>query len=169
MSEIPLFYWDTCVIIAWLKNEDREPTEMNGLHDVAEKIDTNKARLITSVLTTAEVLKCTLTNEANQIWENLFQRRNCMMIDTDDRIWKLSNEIRNYYQIQKEQTGLNTVTTPDAIHLATAIIYEADEFHTFDEYNTNKRRALIPLNGNVAGHNLIICKPSLPQLSLGLK
>ena len=21
MSDIPLFYWDTCVIIAWLKNE----------------------------------------------------------------------------------------------------------------------------------------------------
>ena len=61
----------------------------------------------------------------------------------------------------------------DAIHLATAIHYEAYEFHTFDgcrpgkPRNKDKKRCgLLQLNGDVAGHRLAVCKPSAQQLSL---
>jgi hypothetical protein len=44
-----------------------------------------------------------------------------------------------------------------AQHLATAIAVHVDEFHTFDEDD------LITKSGNVAGHNLVICKPKGTQ------
>ncbi len=81
----------------------------------------------------------------------------------------MAGEIRDYYQKRKELDDLPTVTTPDAVHLATAILHDVDEMHTFDQNDKpNKRRALIPLSGNVAGHKLIICKPELAQGNLGI-
>jgi predicted nucleic acid-binding protein len=57
----------------------------------------------------------------------------------------LTSKIRDYYQRRKEDDRLPTLTVPDAMHLATAILYGASEFHTFDENNeTNRRRALLP-------------------------
>jgi hypothetical protein len=51
-----------------------------------------------------------------------------------------------------------SVELPDAQHLATAIAYkEVDEFHTFDGDD------LLRFNGNVAGFNLKICKPTAIQ------
>jgi hypothetical protein len=52
--------------------------------------------------------------------------------------------------------------SPDAIHLATAILYRADEFHTFDDQ-------LIGLSGNVGGHRLIVCKPETKSPELDLR
>jgi hypothetical protein len=66
--------------------------------------------------------------------------------------------------------------TPDAIHLATAIHYNADEFHTFDGSKPRTprdkrytRSGLLLLDGNVAGHGLTVCKPTADQYELRLK
>jgi len=60
------------------------------------------------------------------------------------------------------------VETPDAIHLATAITYEADEFHTLDGAGKKKRSTdLLKLGTKIAGrYNLLICKPEGPQAGL---
>ena len=136
---------------------------MEGVNDIANKIHSNHITLITSSVTSAEILESTLDDVAKQRLSELFKRKNFQQVAADNRIMELTHEIRDYYQQRKEIDQLPTVTTPDAIHLATALIYEANEFHTFDENNeTRKRRALLPLNGNVAGHALIICKPPIP-------
>ena len=46
----PIFYWDTNIFIAWVKNEDRPTGEMDGVLEIAEKIHRNEAILITSSL-----------------------------------------------------------------------------------------------------------------------
>jgi hypothetical protein len=52
------------------------------------------------------------------------------------------------------------LSSPDSIRLATAIIFNAEEFHTFDGSGGKKRNGdLLPLSGNVAGHRLKICVP----------
>jgi hypothetical protein len=77
---------------------------------------------------------------------------------------ELSQQLPDYYQRQRAIDGLPTLTTPDAIHLATAIYYGASEFHTFDERDEpRRRRALLPLSGNVAGYPLVIIKPPVPN------
>lgn len=48
------------------------------------------------------------------------------------------------------------VATPDAIHLATAIIYQADELQTLDGFG---KRGLIRFNGDIGVQNLKIVAP----------
>lgn len=159
----PIIYWDTSVFIAWFKDEDRPNREMDGVIDVANKIHKDHVILLTSSLTKGEILESTLDEIAKQRFIDLFKRKNFQWATTDGRVWDLVHEIRDYYQKRKEIDQLPTITTPDAVHLATAILYRAIEFHTFDEKNeARKRRALLPLNGNIAGYTLVICKPPIP-------
>ena len=51
------------------------------------------------------------------------------------------------------------MSTPDAIHRATAILYRVTEFHTFDHDGNAKLLGSLPLSGNVGGYRLTICKP----------
>jgi hypothetical protein len=64
----------------------------------------------------------------------------------------LAQEIRVFYRQRNKK-----LSVPDTTHLATAIHYRVDALYTFDEDD------LLPLNGNVAGHDLVICKPPLPR------
>jgi PIN domain len=84
-----------------------------------------------------------------------------------DRVYALLDglhDLRNHYAAK----GKKTLSAPDAIHLATAILYRADEFHTFDSDGSSRSLGLLPLSGDVGGHRLIICKPVArnPQLDL---
>lgn len=165
----PIIYWDSCIFLSWIKDENRPNNEMDGVNDVAEKIFKDHAILLTSDITIGEILDSTLDDVAKQKLKDIFKRRNCRSVAADRRVNNLASEIRDYYQQQKQTYALPTLTLPDAIHLATAIIYSANEFHTFDgKDERNRRRALLPLNGDVAGkYPLVICKPPLPpQLPL---
>ena len=52
-------------------------------------------------------------------------------------------------------------------YVASAIHYNASEFHTFDGKRTGKNNGgLLTLNGNVAGHRLKICSPRAIQLRI---
>lgn len=61
------------------------------------------------------------------------------------------------------------LTTPDAIHLATAVIYGCQTFFTFDGLSNEKNDIGLLWLGNKAGDDeLVICSPSLAQMSLPL-
>jgi hypothetical protein len=79
------------------------------------------------------------------------------------------NDIRDHYTVRAAEFGGKTLSVPDAIHLATAVLYRVDEFHTFDMEGRSKSLGLIPLSGNVAGHRLIICKPQAKNPGLDLR
>jgi predicted nucleic acid-binding protein len=153
-----IFYWDTCVFIDWLmsSNSSRTPDEMQGINDIAQLIEANKAILVVSSILRIEILSCTLSEEASKKLTQLFMRKNFQEIAVDKRIASLAHDIRNFYQ-QEKQNPIN-IKTPDAIHLATAIHYQVDQFHTFDG---KRKRGLLRLSNNVAGHNLTICKPQV--------
>jgi predicted nucleic acid-binding protein len=162
-------YWDACVLLAWLKNEKRLPGEMEGLRDVVARIDSGEYILVASVLLRTEVLTSSLTPEAANKFEMVLRRGNVTVRNIDDRIATLASELRVYYENQKKIDGRPSLATPDSLHLATAIHYRVDEFHTFDEKDKGNGRGLLPLNGNVGGYRLMVCKPSVPQRSLGLR
>ena len=77
-DKTPIYYWDTCVFLAWIQGEKREPAEMSGLNDIVTKINRSEAKIITSALTTAEILRSTLSQDAIKKWENFFKRRNSL-------------------------------------------------------------------------------------------
>jgi hypothetical protein len=128
------------------------------LEDVVKEVESGRADLFTSAFTRTEVLKGKMTDAQRALFSKLFQRRNVVQVDVTTRVLDLSEKIRNWNP---------KISSADSIHLATAIIYEADEFHTTDGGGKRKRAGdLLPLNGNVAGHPLKICKPQAQQFSL---
>lgn len=121
---------------------------MEGLAEVVWMVDRNQANILTSVITKGEVLQSSLSVSARTSFINIFNRPNIVAVDLTNQIAELSGFIRDYYVSRSQKMSLG-----DAQHLATAIAYKVDEFHTFDEDD------LIPKSGNIAGHKLIICKP----------
>lgn len=162
-----LVYWDTCVFLSWLKAEVRPVGEMEGVRELVAKIHTNEINMITSVLTRAEILRSTLSDKAKELLDGVMKRRNVEEEGTDFKIWNIAHDLRDFYQNVND--GLPTLTLADAVHLATAIHFKADVFYTFDKKDQKKRRALIPLSGNVAGHSLSIKEPNSKNLELPFK
>ncbi len=87
----------------------------------------------------------------------------------DTKIAGLAHDLRDYYAANAAAHSGKILSTPDAIHLATAIHYRVDEFHTFDNDGDAKHLGLLPLSGNVGGHRLKICKPEAKNPQLDLK
>lgn len=163
-------YWDSCIFISWLQDEQRtRPEETQGIVEIVGQVQDQEANMITSVLTLAEVLDCELDDSGRLLLQQTLKRSNVNMVATDHRIWLLASEIRNYYQKHRGANKLRTLSVPDCVHLATAIKHEVDVLYTFDEETKSKKmRAMIPLSGDIAGHDLKIAKPiGKPNLFTG--
>jgi len=159
-----IIYWDACIFLAWLQNDQLDPGVMEGIEETAKLVANNQAILVTSIMTRTEVLDSRMPKVAQDKFDNLFKRRNVEWINHDERVSKLSHDIRDHY----DQRGVK-LSSADSVHLASAIIYEADVFYTLDGSGKKKKGKLLPLNGNVAGHRLRIEKPYQKQLSLNLQ
>lgn len=158
-GKINTFYWDTCVFLAWIKNETRAPGEMEGVVSCVDAFHRRTANVVTSALTFSEITPAKVPSNALDILDGLLRRKNASVINVDRRIAKLASELRDFYQRDPAKWNNLTLSTPDAIHLATAILYGVDQFHTFDEKDNNKSLGLLPRDGDIAGHPLEIKKP----------
>ena len=163
MSGIDIYYWDSCLFLAWLRDEtDRPEGEMAGLKFFVRKLQKREIRIMTSALVYTEVTGTRLPVGVDEQFFETMRRSNVSVISADIRVTKLARNLRDYYSSEPEKFKNKTLSTPDAIHLATAILYKAKEFHTFDADN-KKSLGLLGLDGNVGGHNLVICKPDDKQ------
>jgi predicted nucleic acid-binding protein len=160
-------YWDTCIWLAWFGNEiNRKPGEIEGIQEDIRRFEAQEILIATSTLTWVEMFKAeqTLGARAKQRLTRLFDRHDVIKISVDMPVTRLATEIRALYSTAND--GLPTISLPDAIHLASALLYRVRAFHTFDEADSKKpskpQRGLINLNGNVAGRPLLIRKPPAP-------
>lgn len=163
----PTYYWDTCLFLAWIKDEQRSTGEMDGVREIIERSRRREVKPITSVLTSVEVLQCRLPAGMETLFAGLMKRINRLGIDT--KVAAVAHDIRNHYMARSGEFGGKTLSTPDAIHLATAVLYRADEFHTFDNDGNAKHLGLIPLSGNVGGNRLTICRPQARNPGIDLR
>lgn len=157
---------DTCVLLAWIMGEQRKPEEIQGIRALQRRVDKNEVILIASAICQTEILPSKTGAQAMKMFTDLFKRSNVKSIPADIRVNQLAGEIRDYYQQRRTDTESRQLSTPDAIHLATAILYKADVFYTFDEKGNNDFLGLLPLNGNVAGYPLRIERPLATQQEL---
>ena len=131
MPTKPNYYWDACIFLAWLQDERpprRQPGDMEGLAEIVDQIERGEARVVTSALTLTEVLNANFTEEQKGRFEGALQRPSCVVINADQRVTKLAAEIRENFRGEGRR-----IQTPDAIHLASALIVAADVLHTFDD------------------------------------
>lgn len=168
-----VIYWDTCVFLAWLKDEKRSAGEMEGVKAVADLVFKDKVILVTSTLTRAEILEGRVPKGAIKKYDSLMRRSNIVPQGLDMPIAKLTSEIRDHYR----KTDFELLT-PDAVHLATAVYLKADEFQTFDGSDPNrsprqkgkyKRCGLLLISEDAAIKKLKICKPDAAQFELRLE
>lgn len=163
MSGRPVYYWDTPIFVAWITDEKRPPGDMEGVTAIVQDIEKDKADLITSALTRLEVLEAKVGEDANADFEEFLERPDLTVATVDLSVIEVAYKIRNYYRANNEFG--KTVSVPDAIHLATAIVHQATVFHTFDAENRKETLGLIPLSGTLAGeYPLQIEKPSAQQI-----
>lgn len=166
----PTYYWDTCLFLAWIKDEQRSSGDMDGVREVIDRSKRREVKIITSTLTSVEVLQSRLPAGMERLFNDFMKR--IQRIGMDSKVAAMAHDIRDYYQQNKDQNGGKLLATPDAIHLATAIMYRATEFHTFDDGKSGsgvKSLGLLGLSGNVGGHRLTICKPQARNPGLDLR
>jgi predicted nucleic acid-binding protein len=154
-------YWDNTCWLAWLNGEgvDVWPLAVvQGIKDVVAEVEANKAILFTSTITRGEIYQGKLSQAQRDMFARLMRRRNVVEINADSRIMDKASNIREHHDNKTEK---RKISTPDATHLATAILYGADEFQTMDglQKGGSNRRKLIALSGNVAGHDLKVIQP----------
>src|SRR5579871_5628814 len=153
----PYIFWDTCVFIAWLNDETIWPSDvLRGIKDVADLVNSNEAHLVVSSLMRTEIFLGQLKLENKQKFSDFLRRSNVHEISPDMRITDRASSIREYYNIRG-----NKIKVPDAIMLATSILYRVDEMHTIDGLDPMgiKHTRLLALNGNVAGYALVVVPP----------
>lgn len=153
-----------------MNNEIRPAGDMEGLGKIAELVLRAEVTLVTSTLTRAEILQSKTSPEALKKYDMLLRRSNVVAQNVDLPIAKLTSELMDYYLSSDFE-----LLTPDAIHLATAIHVNVDEFQTFDGSTPRKprrsrysRSGLLLLDGNVAGKSLTVRRPSADQYELSL-
>lgn len=138
-----IYYWDTCIFIAWLKEERVVRGLLDGIDEIKSKIDNKEATLVTSVITLTEIGQTFITDDKYSLFRGLFKRPNIIAYNIDEDIATLAGKLRKHYN----NTNLHKLRTPDAIHLATAMILKANEINTTD--GSGKKSGLLDYHGQV--------------------
>ena len=169
------FYLDSSVLIAWLTDENRPNYEMHGVYECFERIEIGEAIGVVASIIWYEVILDNYDEEKAQQFKTLLSGRRVQEVGVDTRVGRLSGELRQYYIKQHKQDNQGRLTSLDSQHLAAAIHYKVDAFYTFDDgkkpnrEDGGKSRSLLSISGNVAGHDLTVCKPPYTHMKLDLE
>lgn len=177
-DELPIYYWDTCLFLEHLREERQVPTKKRAIQRILAENKDKQNRIMTSVLTHSEAIpkKITLIEaEKEALYWSYFDGQYFLDVEISRQIINLSREIKDYYFKEADpKLGLSyqMLGTGDAIHIATAIVYGATEFHTRDKRPSHGnvpilRLAAMALNGKIAGKwDLKIVDPEDEQADL---
>ncbi|MEL7685493.1 PIN domain-containing protein [Citromicrobium bathyomarinum] len=152
MTERRRVYWDAC---AWLGLISGEPDKATELEVVWRKAERGEVEIWTSAFCIAEVykVKCEkgrigLSPEYDAQIDNLFDQDFVHVTQVDIAVARLA---------KKMLRGDNKLKKPsDGIHLATAMIWNVDQLHTYDDSD------LLGLAvSRLDGEPLEICRPDM--------
>jgi predicted nucleic acid-binding protein len=157
----PRYAWDSCAWIAMIIQE-QSPLKGGGYEDRAKLCNhviglaaRKQLEIATSGLALAEVCK---HDEVKAVGgdelSDFFRNDYILVVATDRNVGTLARRLM--------QSGHSGLKPPDAVHLATAIVADVKELHTFD-------KKLLALDGKLEmpnGGALKICRPFGPPPSL---
>jgi hypothetical protein len=170
-DDLVLFYWDACIFYEHLKEEQSAPRKRQAIDDCLTENKQKRNRICTSVITHIEVIPRKIDpNLERQYWDK-FQSIYFFDIEVDRNVIMLARGIKDYYYHPGDGDGTShkMLSTGDAIHLATAIIHQANEFYTRDKNPKHGNIKLLGLpesspNGKICGtHSLRVLSPEVSQ------
>jgi predicted nucleic acid-binding protein len=152
LADRPKYYWDAC---AWIALIQQEPGRFDDLSYVIDEAKNGNVEIWTSNFTLAEVYKrpCGTQSSALAIaedsdFEDFILQDFVTRVQVDFNVGTVARRIlRQYPTIAKPQDG---------IHLATALLNNLDELHTYDRENLLGLSGLI---GRKDDEKLKICHP----------
>lgn len=155
-NNIPKYYWDSCIWIELIQRQDS--IRFSCCEFVLNEAKSGKCEIWTSAFTLAEVFKRRCSDENAGIaadedgaFEDLIEQEFIKKVSVDVDVGKVARRLlRRFPKIGKPQ---------DAIHVATCLLQNVDELHTFD------REDLLALNGKLEREDrkhLRICLPPYP-------
>lgn len=174
-------YWDTNVFIYLFTNQPPEGYDLSGINYWKDKADKGEVVVVTSSLTFVEVMEGKLTPEQMTLFEK-FMRDRVELKDAHVGVMRKAGELREHYyqewasrrkikaerraekqaQLSGEREKYVSLCGPDAIHLATALIYGCTEFHTYDARRKKECIGLLNLALPAADAGMQITRPTEP-------
>lgn len=158
-SEIPRYYWDACIWITLIS--DRGSDRGKACEYVLELAKAGECQLWTSSFCLAEVFKrkcgpesVGIAEEQDVYFEDLIEQEFIRKVSVDVDVGKVARRLlRRFPTIGKPQ---------DAVHVATCLLNNLDQLHTFD------RDDLLAFDGKIERVDrakLLICEPPTPPES----
>lgn len=151
MASKPTYYWDACLFYEVLGDEPVTPQKKAGIQQILEANKSGENVIATSVVTHLEVIPAKLDEKkpgASKQYLGMFDAVHFVEVEISRNILLRASEIREfYYRAADPATGAaqKIMDTADAIHLATATIYGAAEFHTRDNDQKGSKIPLVSL------------------------
>lgn len=142
------FVWDSCIFIAYLKNEV-DSYDIDSLQQYLDEAQDGSVRIYASTLASVEVLPSRIKRGFGSFEQFLSDFEGAVVsIDANPNIMQLAGQLRDLPYAKHE--GKRTLSTPDSIVLATAVhLQEAygeriDAIHTYDK---GKKKQNVPIIG----------------------
>lgn len=126
-------YLDSNVIIDWVSRREEASLKV-GVGGLISAICSNKLEAVVSDITRLEILECKSEPTMWRAWTSFRARRNVQVAGCIRSVMDRAVEIRNHYQSIKDQNPSvkRAPSTPDCIHVATALIFECPTMYSFD-------------------------------------
>ena len=126
-----VYSWDTNVFLALMKKETDK--SLPDIEAVADEIEQGKADLVVSTVVVVEMLTV-FDDPALAVSFIAFLRRpNVLLVSVDFRVARKTAELRFQWRADQTHGSDNrNIKMPDAMILATAILYQVTVLHTFD-------------------------------------
>lgn len=158
MAKVPAVYWDACVGIGHI---NQEPDKFPRTSYVLSEAVAGRIQIVTSTFSLAEVLKrkCDkkesegIDESEDDLFAELLKEPFVTVVNAD---WDAGMRARDLYRKHRKD-GLKK--PQDALHLATAVLENVDELHTFDGCDLLKLAGLVKREDSMT---LMICKPPEP-------
>ena len=155
MAGIDRLCWDSCIFYAVLKGENHGNGELDILRERVQRFNAGIQEIVASTLMLVEVREGRLNAEEKEKFDRMTKRSNLLLIDVMPDIAKCAADLRNKYR-----TGGGAIlSTPDAIHVATAVTLGL-ELWTTDARNSNSEAGILPLAKDIKNdYGVVIRRP----------
>lgn len=135
MNNVPKYYWDACIWIELITQSDQD--KYTRCKYVLELAEAGKIEIWTSALTLAEVYKtkcegknASIPETGDKGFEDVIESEFIKIVSVNVDVGIVARRLlRKYPGLRKPQ---------DAIHVATCVLNNIDEMHTFDDTDLSK-------------------------------